>query len=280
MKPQIERLLTPLEASFRFRHFKLKSFEFVWHCHREYELTLISKGSGRRFVGDNISDFYPGDFILTGPGLPHTWYGEHGGEAIVIQFKENFLGNEFFTIPEMKPIKQFLNKASRGLEFEKTVGKIIEKKMKRLESSNFARRIILLLEILETLASAKEYTVLSSKPFSITMEGAKEERIDKVCNFIHNHYLEPITLDQISEIPAMSAQSFCRFFKQATGKVFSDYVNELRISHACMLLIESEKSISEVCFESGFNNLSNFNRHFARLKKMPPRQYRKEFKDR
>lgn len=278
MKPFIEHLPVPLEASFRFKHTELDTIDFVWHCHQEYELTHILKGEGRRFVGDHIGDFHSGDLIFTGPGLPHTWYSEDKCEAVVIQFKESFLGEHFFELPEMQPIKNFFDKASRGIAFEGSAERIVRKKLQQLMKSYTARRIILLLDILDILASAEEYTILSSKQFSIPVEGEYKQRMDKVLRFINESYLEPISLQQISEIAAMSAPAFCRFFKNSTGKVFKNYLNELRIGHACMLLVESDKSISEICFESGFNNLSNFNRHFARYKKMSPGKYRKEFR--
>lgn len=279
MKPLIEHLLTPADASFRYMRSKHDSFNFTWHSHRDYELTLILKGKGRRFVGDNISDFNPGDLIFTGPGLPHTWYSENKCETILIQFKGNFLGEEFFSLPELSPLKMFFHKASRGLAFDVATVKVVEKMMRKMEKLSSVKRILLLLEILDTLASSNAYTALSTKQFSMHLQGAKEKRIDKVCTYINENYLESMNLQQISKVASMSSQAFCRFFKHSTGKVFNDYLSELRIAHASMLLIETDKSVSEVCFESGFNNLSNFNRRFSRLKGMSPRQYRNEYSE-
>lgn len=278
MKPKIEHRLTSSEASFYFRHAKNESLKFIWHFHRGYELALVLKNSGRRFVGDNIANFYPFDLVLTGPGLPHTWFSEKKGEHFVIQFNEHFLGKDFFSLPEMQPIKIFLQKASRGIAFDKATARLIEKKMRLLEKATQAKRIILVLEILDLLASSKNYKILSTKQFSMHIHNSNGKRIDAVYNYINSRYLEPITLKQISNVAGMREQSFCRFFKNSTGKVFTEYLSELRIAHACMLLIETDKSIGEICFESGFNNLSNFNRRFIKIKGMPPRQYRQEFR--
>jgi AraC-like DNA-binding protein/mannose-6-phosphate isomerase-like protein (cupin superfamily) len=279
MKPTIEHLITPAESSFRYKRFSQNSFKFVWHCHRDYELTLILKGNGRRFVGDDVSDFAPGDLLFTGPGLPHTWYSEDNGETIVIQFGEYFLGKDFFALPEMRRLQLFFQKSAHGLVFERAIVNKVKSKMCQLEKVQSAKRIILLLDILDILANSTQYKSLSIHRFSMPIAGKSEKRIDTVCNYVYNHYIEPITLESISSIAGLKTQSFCRFFKNSTGKVFNDYLTELRIAHACMLLIETEKNISEVCFESGYSNLSNFNRRFAKLKGTSPRNYRNEFKD-
>lgn len=277
MKPFTQHLPETGTESFRYRHFQRDSFDFVWHHHPEYELTLIVKGSGRRFVGDNISDFKNGDLILAGPNLPHTWYSNKKAETIVVQFKESFLGNDFLSLPEMRELKLLFENSTYGLFFEETVAKQIKKKLLQLERTPPIKRVISLLEILEILSSAKNFTKLSKKPSKTIVNSNKQNRIEPICNYINQNYMRKITLDEISNIASMAPNSFCRFFKKATDKSFTEYVTDLRIGNASILLIETDLPISQVCYNAGFMNLSNFNRAFAKAKNITPREYRKEF---
>ncbi len=277
MKPFTQHLPETDTESFRYRHFHRDSFEFVWHHHPEYELTLIIKGSGRRFVGDNISDFKNGDLILAGPNLPHTWYSNKKVETIVVQFKESFLGKDFLSLPEMRKLKILFENSTYGLFFEEVVSKKIKKKLLQLEKTPPIKKVINLLEILEILSSTKNFAKLSTKNSKTIVNDNKQNRIEPICNYINDNYMRKITLDEISNIASMTPNSFCRFFKKATDKSFTEYVNDLRIGTASILLIETDLPISQVCYNAGFMNLSNFNRAFAKAKKRTPREYRKEF---
>ncbi len=277
MKPLEEHISEDINKSFRCRHFEQDSFKFILHRHQEYELTLILEGSGRRFVGDNISEFAKGDLVFIGPNLPHTWYSKQKGETIVIQFKESFLGNDFITLPEMRNVKNLFENSTYGLTFGKKTSTQIGKKILTLEKTNSIKKIITLLEILEILSSTNDVVKLSKKRFTKNSEAKNVNRIDSVFSYINKNFTKKISLDDISEIATMSPNSFCRFFKTTTGKSFSTYVAELRIGIACKQLIETDFPISEICYNSGYMNLSNFNRKFLEIKGISPSKYRKEF---
>ena len=277
MKPLVEHISDDLNKSFHCRHFEQDSFKFILHRHQEYELTLILEGNGRRFVGDNISEFTKDDLVFIGPNLPHTWYSKKKGETIVIQFKESFLGNDFIALPEMRNVKTLFENSTYGLTFGKKISTQIGKKILTLEKANSIKKIITLLEILEILSSTNDVVKLSKKKFTKNSEAKNVNRIDSVFSFINENYTKNISLQNISEIASLNSNSFCRFFKYTTGKSFSAYVANLRIGTACKMLIETDLPISQISFNSGYMNLSNFNRKFLELKKISPRNYRKEF---
>lgn len=276
MKPFIEHLTSNPDESFRYSLFKQPMFDFRWHVHPEFELTLITKGMGRRFIGDSINDYTEYDLVFIGSNLPHSWYSQVENQGVVIQFQQNFLGKAFLDLPELKSFKSFLEKSVHGLSFPQKIAKKISPHILDLQKFKALDRILVLLEVLKEMSESK-YQILSSRLFESGTVEKNEKRIDKVCNYINEKYTNPITLKEISDIASMSPESFCRFFKSTTGKSFIDYVTELRIGKACMLLIESEKSISEICYDVGFNNISNFNRRFQKTKDRTPSQYRKDY---
>lgn len=286
MKPIVAKLSTSPQSSFKYKWIRLDAFEFNWHCHPEFELMLILKSKGKRFVGDNISYYQDGDLVFVGSNLPHTIYSpaETSGkqtkhEAILIQFIENFAGLRFADAPELKHIYRLFNRASCGIQIIGKTRAKIAKKMIRMNSLKGIDRLVQLMVILDLLGKADErdQKVLSSIEFAYNLQPNQQSRIDRVCTYINQHYKEELRLEEAATIAAMSTTAFCRFFKKSTGKTFVDYVNELRIGHACRLLIESEMTIAEICFEAGFNNVSNFNRRFSERFHISPREYRKEF---
>ncbi|MCB0283971.1 MAG: AraC family transcriptional regulator [Calditrichae bacterium] len=276
MKPFIEHLTSNPNESFRYSLFKQPHFDFRWHVHPEYELTLITQGRGRRFIGDSIGDYTECDLIFIGSNLPHSWYSQVENRGVVIQFQQNFLGNTFLDLPELSNFKSFLRKSVHGLSFPPRIARKISPKILNLQRLKALDRIIVLLEIFKEMSESR-FQILSSRLFTYNTIEKNEKRIDKVCSYINEKYTDSITLKEISDIASMSPESFCRFFKSTTGKSFVDYVTELRIGKACMLLIESEKSISQICYDVGFNNVSNFNRRFQKVKDRTPSQFRKDY---
>ena len=286
MKPLIAKLSTSPQSSFKYKWTRLDSFEFNWHCHPEYELMLILKSRGKRFVGDNISYYKEGDLVFLGSNLPHTHYSpvdisapKNKCEAILIHFAEDFAGMRFAETPELQHIFRLFKKASCGI---RVIGKTrtkVAKKMIKMNTLNGVDRLVQLLTILSLLgqATAEDQKILSSIEFVYNLQPNQQSRIDRVCTYINQHYKDELRLENIAGIAAMSVTAFCRFFKKSTGKTFVGYVNELRIGYACRLLIESEMTIAEICFEVGFNNISNFNRRFFERYHASPREYRKEF---
>jgi AraC-like DNA-binding protein len=263
-------------SSFYAYRFQVPFFEFKWHYHPEYELTYIIKGSGYRLVGNSYERFNDGDLVLLGSNLPHTWSGKSTDneqfEAIVIQFSKEFIV-PFLGFKESLFIKKMLENANRGIRFQEA-HEVIPKLMALVET-NGMERIVKLLSILEEL-SFNHSDFITENTFHTIVSKKSELRINKVCLFIQNNYANKITLKEVADLIYVTESNFCKFFKKATGKTYSDYLNEIRINEASRLLLQSEKTISQIAFECGFETLSYFNRVFINKKKKTPSLYRKE----
>lgn len=252
------------------------AFEFKWHYHPEYELTLITKGSGKRLVGDSYENFESGDLVLIGSNLPHTWVSDRVRKsksgAVVIQFSQEFI-QTFLQWPEFSGINRLLADASLGIHFPVRHSKAIVERVKALPEQNGADRITGLLAILDLLSGQKPVK-LASAYYNSVKGRETEKRINKVCQYIQKQARGPVSLDKTAALVHLSNSAFCRFFKRVTGKTFSDYVNDVRIGNACTLLTESDKTIAAIAFETGFESLTYFNRVFLKKKNITPRDFR------
>lgn len=286
MKPVSVKLSTSPQSSFKYKKIRLEAFEFNWHCHPEYEIMVMVKSKGKRFVGDSIYYYEEGDLVFIGSNLPHTLYSPAGimgegvmHEAILIQFAENIAGLNIAAVPELNAVRQLFVDAGRGIKFRGKTCETVTKKMLKMARLGGLERLIELLRILDRLARADDYEreFLSSVEFNQCLDPSQQSRIDRVCTYLNRSYKHHLLLEDAAEIANMSVTAFSRFFKKSTGKTFVKYVNELRIGQACKLLIESDLTISEICYEVGFNNVSNFNRRFYERHNTSPSKYRKEF---
>jgi AraC-like DNA-binding protein len=285
MKLIIERLNKEAKSSFVLQKDVYPYYPTPWHYHPEYELVLVLKSSGEKIVGDHISSFTDGDLTFMGPFLPHVYhnskiyYEENSNltaEAIVIHFTKDFLGNHFFNIPEMETIASFLEDSVMGFSITGNTRQLIARKMNDMLEMPGPLRIIELLIILHILAETKEKESLASPGFIQNFKTSGSEQITKVCDFIMKNFTSDLTLDQVARIANMSPNAFCNFFKRRTRKTFINFLNEVRIGYACKLLSSEQLNITEVCYTSGFQNLSNFNRQFKRIVNKTPHQYRKD----
>ncbi len=279
MRARLENI-SPKMAGRSFLGLKIdqERFDSLWHYHPEYELTYIIKGNGRRMVGDHIENFSDGDLILLGPDLPHTWISERStntenNRALVIQFSEAFI-SPFQNLIEMKNINELLHKSGTGLGFLKNQPLSIEKRMLQIIDETNIKRVTGLLELLNDLAN-KKFKILASNSFKIAKTDNTESRINKVLVYLQKNYRSSISLQEASKLIHLSNTAFCKFFKKSLGKTFTDYLNDLRILHACTLLIETDKSISQIAAECGFENLAYFNRVFLKKKQLQPTVFRK-----
>jgi AraC-like DNA-binding protein len=263
-------------SSFYTYRFEVPYFEFKWHYHPEYELTYIIKGSGYRLVGNSYAYFCAGDLVLLGSNLPHTWSGkvdaEESSEAIVIQFSKEFM-DPFLQLEEGKAIKQLLEQANRGLHFEDHT--TLTDRLIDLTNATGMDRVVNLISILELL-SQQSAKPIASNSFHTVASPKSELRINKVCLFIQHNFTNKIALKEVADLLYMTESNFCKFFKKATGKTYSDYVNEIRINEASRLLVQSEKSINQISYACGFETLSYFNRVFFRKKGTTPTVFRKD----
>ncbi|ARV16517.1 AraC family transcriptional regulator [Polaribacter sp. SA4-12] len=272
--------------TFTITHHDYPYFLKIWHHHRELELVLSIKGKGTRFVGDSILKFDEGDLVLIGKDLPHLWlnddeYFEESSnlkaEAIAIHFREDCLGESFFKINEMKVISDMLDKSKYGIKFLNISAELV-RKIKIISTLNGVEKIIGMIGILKDLAYCDTYELLASKGFINSFNKESHRNLDKAYEYIFNNFKTQMSLIDVAKIACMNPSSFSRLFKKVNGKSFSEYLNEVRIGYACKLLMEKDKNISKVCYESGFNNISNFNRRFKALMLMSPKVYTKHYK--
>ena len=274
---------SPQNQLYRYFIRREKHFEFKWHCHHEYELTLITSGNGSRMVGNDISDYRAGDLVLLGPDLPHTWYNSvHESsvenEAIVLHFSPQFFSSNFLQQPEMKLVKDLLRHSKQGLAFPANAAKLVSQMLISVEKQKGFERIQTIFKILGSMSECSDQEVLSTTIVETKIKEQRQLQIEKVFEYLQHNFLDTIQLEQAARVVHMSPSAFSRFFKRSTGKTLIEMVNEIRVSHACGMLMDSELPISRICFESGFNNLSHFNRQFLRLKGLAPKNYRKYFR--
>ncbi|MCU0395270.1 MAG: AraC family transcriptional regulator [Chitinophagaceae bacterium] len=253
---------------------RLPSFAFRWHYHPEYELTLITQGSGKRLVGDSYQPFEAGDLVLLGPDLPHTWVSNTAKKrkqvsAVVIQFSEPFI-QRFLGLSEFRQVGMLLAAASRGLQFS---SRALADEIVQLAEKSGVEKLAGLLLILQRLTAQKPRK-LASDYFRPVRGSENEKRINIICQYLQKHAAEKILLDKVAALVHLSRSAFCKFFKRATGKTLSDYVNDLRIGNASELLIETDLPINEIAYQAGFDSLTYFNRIFFKKKEMTPRQFR------
>lgn len=284
MKPILRKIDAGYNSSFSIREDIYPYLYNHWHYHPEVELTFIRKGKGMRLVGTSMEKFEDGDLILLGSALPHVWrsddiyfkgvQGLHI-EAIAIHFRENFWGDEFLRLPEMLPVKKLLEESKRGLRITGKTSRMIIRKMEEALKATDAIRISLLLEMLHTIALSKEYSFLSTAGYAKAYDVADMDRINLVYAYTFNNFQKHISIKKVATAVNISPHSFCRYFKTRTMKSYWQFLMEVRLGYACKLLIENKKSIAGICYDCGFNNLSNFNRHFKSLLKMTPKQYMK-----
>lgn len=255
-----------------------QKLDFFWHYHPEYELTLIVHGKGTRMVGDHHEYFESGDLVFIGPDLPHTWMSDRHMEGnckvVVIQFTKELV-QRFIGLEEAAKINSFLSDAKRGLTINSNNNENVKNLIKALPSKTGIDKISVFLQILHLLSTLETRTLASS--FYQPLKGAEnEKRINTVCQYIQKHSTEPLTIQKAASIIHLTPSAFCKFFKRITGKTFSDYVNDIRIANVCRDLIATDKQVSTIAFENGFDTLTYFNRIFLKKKGMKPSKYRKD----
>lgn len=278
MKPVLEQIASKKgQHSFIAFTITQSRFDFFWHYHPEYELTLIIKGRGRRLVGDSHEQFESGDLVLLGPDLPHTWISneKHKGKemAVVIQFSSNFI-ERFTELAELTSINKLLTLAKQGISFKGEITAEFVEQMKQLPKKSGVERVIGILYIFQELSKMK-LSVLASEYYQPLKGKENEKRINKVCQYVQKHAVEALDIHKAATLIHLSPSAFCKFFKRMTGTTFSDYVNDIRIANVCNQLITTDMPVAEIAYGNGYETLTYFNRIFLKKKGMTPRQYRK-----
>ena len=282
-EPLFEKVLLS-QSSFLVKEEHFSCFDIHWHVHPEFELTYISQGEGKINVGDYISELEEPKLLLIGPNLPHSWYGAKEPEQsvlakqIVIQFPPDFLGDGFFENPAFREIRELLDKSYRGLLFHDSEMRMVSRRIRNVLQMNEFERTIELLNLLHSLATGKNYSELSSIGYSKQLNSSESVRLNTIYAFILDNFKSELDLKTIADIANMTPQAFSRYFRERTKRTFISFLNEVRIGYACRLLSEHSMTISQICYESGYSNLSNFNRQFKKTKSITPSQYARGIK--
>ncbi len=287
MKQAIKKLPIPISKSYRMLNLIAPHFDPYWHFHQEYQLVVVLKGTGTRFIGDDISHFERGDMVLTGSNLPHVWrndeeYFQNLGletQCIVIYFSSDFMGNSFLFKEEMAAISQLLEKANRGLEVVGETRDRIQEMMQIMLYQKGFNGVISLLQILNVLSTSNDLKFINKKGYLNKVSDSDSKRMSAIHSYILNHYRGPIRLEDVASLANLSPTSFSRYFKAHTNKTFSDFIAELRISLACKLLQKNDLSIIQISHECGYKTLSNFNKKFREITESNPLKYRKKYQN-
>ncbi|CAL1521538.1 AraC family transcriptional regulator [Chitinophaga sp. MM2321] len=286
MLPQLHKLPLSADMSFIYQTLECNYFDKPWHFHKEYELVLIDRSEGTRFIGDNVSQFKDGDLTLIGSNIPHLFrndeefYKENPfliSKSIFIHFTDGFMGPDFFHVPEMRSVLNLLSKSSLALEIQGKTKKNVVNILYEMKDANPPKRLLKLFEILICISESKETRQLLSVGFNNNNNIKDADKINFAFQFIIKNYKNKIYIDDIASSLNMSITAFSRYFKHHTRKTFTEYVTEIRIGNACRLLMENNHTISEICNMCGFDNESNFYRHFKKNIGVVPKEYRKRF---
>lgn len=264
--------------------FKWESFDLTtrWHYHPEIELIYFIKGRTTGVIGEGFYQFEEGDLALLGTNFPHVLqedkefsrqYPECRPFGLIIQFTEGFLGNDFLQKPELSTVYQLLKKARRGIAFNADVVEKVSITLLKMHTMSETRKLLSLLDVLTILSETEGYQYLTPKDY-VYDHTQDEDRMHCVNRYVYQHFPEKISIRDIATIANMTESSFCRYFKTRTLKTFTKFLNEVRISYACKLLNNERYSVTDACFESGFTNLSYFNRQFKTVMKMSPKAYK------
>lgn len=287
MKPQLLKISNPADTSFNLLKIDGPNFPTPWHYHPEIEIVYMVESTGKKYVGSSISDFHPGDLCMIGSFLPHYYKSDDAymknnpdlkARSMVIHFSTDFIGHQFWETPESFNIKNLLERAKRGLQFSAETAEMIKPKFEKMFELSGMARLLTFLEVLDDLAKSKDIEFLSTDPIQIRNE-VDSDRIKKVLEHVSENFKNQIRLDDVAQLANMSESAFSRYFKKRTRKTFSNFLTDIRIEYACKLLQNDKLSISQIAFDSGFYNLSNFNRQFKSLKKITPLAYRMNYLD-
>lgn len=257
-----------------------RSFAWNWHYHPKIELTLITRGSGTRLVGDHSADYQAGDLVLLGPNLPHTWFSRKPGrgagsnEAIVVQFLSSAFPEVLLALPEFEAVRSLLDRSRLGLHFSPEIAESLEARLRSLTAARGLDAWLSLASMLGELA-CRGGEVLADASYRNQRSFKMESRLGRIIDHIENHCDEQLSLGDVAGFAGLTSSSFARFFRKMTGKTFVEFRNGCRIRKACRALVETEHSILEIALASGFENLANFNRQFRKSTGMPPREYRR-----
>lgn len=282
-EPLLENISPKFGSSLKIHNFKEASNDHAasWHFHPEMEIVYVNGGAGKRHIGNHISYYNDGDLIFIGANLPHFGFTDRlsmNKSEVVIQAREDFLGTDFFSIPEMKSIKRLLDRSAQGIVFHNPTKDIVGAQMEALLELNNFEQLVAFLKILEQLSESEDYTLLNVEQMVLETKPQDTKRMDIIYSLVSKEFTRAIPLSEIADKVSMTEQAFSRYFKKKSGKTFTQFVNEYRLVHASKLLSEQHLSITDICYACGFNNFSHFNKTFKTYTGKSPSKYRDQFK--
>jgi AraC-like DNA-binding protein len=267
------------DSSFRIFSPKLNDF-FFWHYHPEYEIVYIHGADGTRHIGEHIARFEQSDLVFIGPYIPHLNF-DYGiktpYEKVVIQLREDFLSKAFAGVPELSEVRELFEKAKQGVYFTGETKQRIGERLKKLPELTHFEQLIEMLTLFQDLATSPDLVVLTAKPIVGQYKLKEQQRLKIVYAYIEEHYKEKIDILQMAELTHLTHAAFCRYFKKMTLMTFTEFVNQYRINQAKTLLL-LDKTVSEVCFDCGFESLSYFNRIFKKITGDNPMAFKKNYR--
>jgi AraC-like DNA-binding protein len=277
MKVKLEAIQPDEDSSFKILLTPKLNDIFYWHFHPEYEIVYVEAETGIRHIGDHISKYEGSDLALIGPNIPHLNF-DYGVKAtvdtVVVQMKEHFLGAAFFALPEIAKINELFERAKTGLAFYGETKRIAGEKLKQLTTLSHFDQLIMLLQIFHLLTLSDEVIELKSRPIANASVLKEQERLHKIYHYIETHYQQHVDVNEVAGLSNLTTAAFCRYFKKSTHLTFTDFLNQYRINQAKKLLLY-DKNVTETCYESGFENLSYFNKTFKKLTGENPSLFKK-----
>ncbi len=282
MKPIYEKLIGCPDEGFIVKQIEGEACNCSWQCHAEVELVLVLQSRGYRIVGDNIRSLQPGDLVLLGANLPHAYQhtdrlsaARSPPECILLQFEER-LWSGVLELPAMDGVRRLLRRAAHGLHVMDPTRKQVVAMLAEMLELRGPRRIAVFLALLDALAQSRRCRTIASPGFTASPTSHEEQRIGRICQFIDENYHRRLRMAEVAKLIHMSEGALSRFFRGHMGKTFPAFLNDLRVGRACRLLAETEMNVTEVALSCGYRNISNFNRQFQRLKRVSPRQFRRQ----
>lgn len=277
MRLQFEKIEPETGSSFRFMHYtEPNQCRVFWHYHPEYEIVFIPEGSGKRHIGQHISHYTDGQLVFIGPGVPHLNYSYGADQPLeewIVQLRDDFLGSDFLQKPEMAAVWRLFARAGRGLSFGAATKQMVGDQLRKLPDLPPFDRMVLLLQICQQLALADDVELLHADGTQFEINPREQERINRVYRFVEANYQSVIDIRQLADLAGLTVPAFSRYFKRMTQLTFTHFVNEYRVNQARRLL-NSPRTVADIGFDVGFNNLSHFNKTFRAMTGQTPSAYR------
>ena len=281
-----EKIIVKEDESFFIGIFQDNLEKSTWHYHNNFEISFITEGSGKRIVGDSIEEFQPGDLVFIGRNLPHVWIVDKESgitsnrtlEMVFLQFTLNVLSPQLLLLPEFCHVKRALDLSERGIHIIGDTLNAVSEIMLQLPYLTGFERMLHFFMMMDIIGESETNVPLASKEYLTSRFTTGNKRVEIIHNYLMNNYREDVNLKNLAALVNMAEGSVCRFFKMNMGITLFEYLNKLKADLACKLLMNKDLDILDVCLDSGFNNISHFNKQFKKITGVPPSEYRKQFK--